>query len=294
MLLGVICGLTAATMQSVSYVFSRMFISRHKSAFHLSVCSQVLMGGMGLLLAGVSLAFVTYPHSWKYYLLAFAWLVTYVMAQSSFFIALKSVEASRLSSLLGVKIIALAVLALLFGGTLTPLKYCAVVLCSISAVGMNFTGGKLTLKSCFWIGMAVISYALCDLSCTEMVKMMPGKNMMYNSLAVVGVSYALLGVFSLPALIAVPRKKELLRDALPFGLAWFVSMIFLLAAFGSLGVIYGTILQSGRGIASVLIGILLLKLGFENLEPRVGRKAWIRRMIMAALMLCAMVMYSKG
>ena len=104
----------------------------------------------------------------------------------------------------------------------------------------------------------------------------------------------MLGVFSLPLLFFVPRRREYLRDALPFSLAWFISMIFLLTAFGTLGVIYGTILQSGRGIASVVIGIILLKLGFENLEPRVGRKAWIRRMIMAVLMLCAMAMYSRG
>ena len=294
MFIGVVCGLTAAVMQSVSYIFSRMFISRHGSAFHLSICSQVLMGVMGIILAGISLAFVTYPVSWKYFFLAVAWLVSYVMAQSSFFIALKSVEASRLSSLLGLKIIALAIIAMLFGGSLTPVRWLAVVLCTISAVGMNFTGGKLSVKSCFWIGMAVLSYALCDLSCTEMMKMMPQENMIHNSFAVVGISYAMLGVFSLPVLFFVPRKREYLRDALPFSLAWFISMIFLLTAFGTLGVIYGTILQSGRGIASVVIGIILLKLGFENLEPRVGRKAWIRRMIMAVLMLCAMAMYSRG
>ena len=294
MFLGVVCGLCAATMQSVSYVFSRMFISRHKSAFQLSICSQVVMGVLGLILAGISLSFTAYPQSWKYYILALAWLATYVSAQLSFFIALKSVEASRLSSLLGVKIIALAGIALLLGGTLTPVKCLAVVLCTISAVGMNFSGGKLALKSCFWVGMAVVSYALCDLSCTEMVNMMPGDNVMYKSLGVVGISYALLGLFSLPVLFWIPRKMELLRDAAPFGVVWFVSMIFLLAAFGSVGVVYGTILQSGRGIASVLIGILLLKFGFENLEPRVSRRAWIRRMIMATLMLCAMIMYSKG
>ena len=294
MFTGVVCGLIAATMQSVSYVFSRMFISRHASAFQLSVCSQVLMGVLGFILVGISLLFVSYPRDLTYYLLGFAWLTTYIMAQSSFFLALKSVEASRLSSLLGLKIIALALIAVLFGSTLSAGRWAAVVLCTVSAVGMNFSGGKLKLESCLWIGMAVLSYALCDLSCTKMMNMMPGANMIHNSFAVVGVSYALLGVVSLPLLYFVPRKRELLRDALPFSLTWFVSMIFLLTAFGSLGVVYGTILQSGRGIASVVIGIILLKLGFENLEPRLGKKAWIRRMIMAVLMLCAMTLYARG
>ena len=44
--------------------------------------------------------------------------------------------------------------------------------------------------------------------------------------------------------------------------------------------------------ALVLLGVLLLKAGLDQLEPRVGAKAWIRRTIMAVLMLAAMTLYS--
>lgn len=294
MVFGVVCGCVAAAMQSTSYVFSRLFISRYKSAMHLAVYSQILMGVMGFILLGICSFFTTFPWSLKYILFGAAWVVTYVFAQTSFFMALKTVEASRLSSLLGTKIIVLALMAVLLGNHLTPSRWLAVVLCTISAVGMNFTGGKLSLKSMFWIGMAVLNYSLCDLSCTEMVKMMPGNNVMVKSYGVVAVSYAALGVLSLPALLFVPRKKEYFRDALPFSAAWFISMTFLLSAFGSLGVVYGTILQSGRGIVSVVIGAGLLYFGFEHLEPRVNKRAWIRRLCMAILMLTAMVIYSVG
>lgn len=294
MLLGVVTGAVAAAMQSTSYVFSRLFISRYKSAIYLAIYSQILMGVMGFILFGACSFYTTFPWGLKYILLGAAWAVTYILAQTSFFMALKTVEASRLSSLLGTKIITLALISMAFGNQLSALKWAAVVLCTISAVGMNFSGGKLSLKSVFWIGMAVLNYSLCDLSCTEMVNMMPGNNMMLKSYGVVAVSYALLGVVSLPGLFFIPVKKQYFADALPFSAAWFISMTFLLTAFGSIGVVFGTIMQSGRGIVSVIIGAALLHFGFENLEPRVSKKAWIRRMCMAVLMLTAMICYARG
>lgn len=294
MLLGVISGIIAAAMQSTSYVFSRLFISRHQSAIYLAVYSQIIMGAMGLVLFGICCCFTTFPWNLKYGVLGLAWVTTYILAQGSFFMALKTVEASRLSSLLGTKIITLALISVAFGGSLSLVKWTAVVLCTISAVGMNFTGGKLSLKSVFWIGMAVLNYSLCDLSCTEMVNMMPGDNMMMKSYGVVAVSYAALGIISLPGLFFIPIRKKYFADAFPFSAAWFVSMTFLLTAFGALGVVYGTIMQSGRGIVSVIIGAALLRFGYENLEPRVGKKAWLRRLCMAVLMLIAMTLYAKG
>ena len=246
------------------------------------------------LMSAICFCFIEYPCSFKYIMVGAAWIVTYILAQTSFFAALKSVEASRLSSLLGTKIIALAIIAILTGYKLNTMKFTAVILCCISAVGMNFSGGKLNLKSALWVGSAVLNYALCDLTCTEMVNMMPGKNVLLNSFGVVAVSYGALGIVSLPCLFIVPKKVIYLKDAFPFGAAWFSSMIFLLTAFGSLGVVFGSIVQAGRGIISVLIGAALLYAGFEHLEPRVGKKAWIRRMLMALLMLAAMAIYAKA
>ena len=291
---GIFSGLAAAAMQSTSYVFSRLFISRHHNAIYLVIYSQILMGIMGLILFGICCCFTSFPWSLKYCALGLAWALTYIFAQTSFFMALKTVEASRLSSLLGTKIITLALISVCIGTNLSITKWIAVILCTISAVGMNFTGGKLTLKSIFWVAMAVLNYSLCDLSCTEMVLMMPGDNMMLKSYGVVAVSYATLGAISLPGLFFIAVKKEYFIDALPFSAAWFISMTFLLTAFGSIGVVYGTIMQSGRGIISVLIGAALLHFGYENLEPRVGKKAWIRRLCMAILMLIAMILYAKN
>ena len=294
MLFGIIMGSIAAVLQSTSYIFSRLFISRHKSSLYLTVYSQLAMGIMGLVMFAVCCKLTTYPLTWKYALLCLAWITTYITAQFSFFMALTHVEASRLSSLLGTKIITLAAISLLLGNKLNMIQWIAVVLCCISAVGMNFTGGKLSFKSCLWIGSAVLSYSLCDLSCTAMIHEMPGTNITLNSFCVVAISYAALGVLTLPALFFVPVERKLFLAATPFGAAWFISMNFLLTGFGTLGVVYGTIIQSGRGIVSVVLGVLLIHLGFDHLEPRVNKKAWFRRAVMAALMLAAMTLYAKG
>ena len=294
MLFGIFSGCTAAVMQSVSYIFSRHFVSRHKSPVYLAIYSQIVMGILGTVLFFICLGFISFPCTLKYYLLGCAWMITYVSAQTSFFQALKTVEASRLSSLLGTKVIALALLSAVFGASFSAMRWAAVVLCTVAAVGMNFSGEKLSSKSIFWIAMAVVSYALCDLSCTEMVNMMPGDNMLYKSLGVVAVSYSALGLFSLPALCFIPRRMVYFRDAAAFGATWFMSMIFLMVAFGSLGVVFGTILQSGRGIVSVVIGAVLLYFGYNNLEPRVGKRKWMQRLCMAVLMLTAMTVYAMG
>ena len=56
--------------------------------------------------------------------------------------------------------------------------------------------------------------------------------------------------------------------------------------------VYGSILQAARGVISVVIGAILLKMGLKEYEPRVGVFAWIRRLIMALLMAGAMAVYA--
>jgi preprotein translocase subunit SecD len=87
-----------------------------------------------------------------------------------------------------------------------------------------------------------------------------------------------------------PSGKEL-RDALPYSFCYFSSILLLLVCFCLSGVVFGNILQSGRGIISIILGIILLHLGWEKTEGKVPAKVWIQRLLMAFLMLCAMVLY---
>ena len=69
-------------------------------------------------------------------------------------------------------------------------------------------------------------------------------------------------------------------------------MIFLVTSFGLLGVVFASIIQAGRGILSILLCVVLLKLGLEKNEPAVSAGLWLRRLVMAILMLAAMTLYT--
>jgi hypothetical protein len=96
----------------------------------------------------------------------------------------------------------------------------------------------------------------------------------------------------LPALVRYPLRKKELTDSVPYSLVYLGSMLFLYTCFGLIGVVFGSIIQAGRGIVSIVLGILLLHFGLEKNEPQVPGKIWIRRSIMAVLMLSAMILYT--
>ena len=214
--------------------------------------------------------------------------------QFFFFWTQREVESSRLSSLLGLKIIVLSLIYVFFmQRQILPLQWVAVFMCAVSAMGMNFTGGKITWKAGFWLFMTVCGYAFGDLAATALVRQIGG-NGIYPSLATAGLAAVVqgIGMCFLLMLKSVPKNSGVIRDSFPYALGWFASLLFLYDCFGNLGVLFGTILQSARGLISVLIGALLLKFGLEEYEPRVSRSAWIRRFIMAILMIGAMSLYA--
>ena len=73
---------------------------------------------------------------------------------------------------------------------------------------------------------------------------------------------------------------------------WFFAMILLFVSFCFVGVMYGVIIQATRGVISVIMGWMLLKLSWDKSEPVVGVSAWVRRGIMALLMLAAIILYN--
>ena len=69
-------------------------------------------------------------------------------------------------------------------------------------------------------------------------------------------------------------------------------MVALYACFGTLGAVFGNILQSTRGIMAVAAGAVLAHLGWHDLEERVGRAVLVRRFSAAALMTAAVAIYA--
>lgn len=293
MVFGVLAGFLSAFLQSSSYVFSRRFVLKHHDPGRLVVCSQAIMCLFGLITLAATLPFVRIPVTGEFFTLLAGFVVASNVGYFCFFRALREIEASRLSSLLGLKIVVLAaVSALLLHQPPHGMQYPAIILSAVAAVGMNFTGGPLNRKGCLFLLLTLLSYATADLVETRMILLLPGDRLFLNSIAVTGVAFTALGAVSSLAFFRIKCSRACFADAIPYAVSWYLAMIFLFASFGAIGVLFGNIIQASRGLISVLLGVLLLKAGLDRLEPRVGARAWVRRAVMAVLMLAAMALYS--
>lgn len=292
MFFGIIAGLLSACLMSGSFILSRAFIRKYGDPVRLAVFSQIAMGIGGAVMLIPGILCIGYPASGRFYLYLAGEILFFLIGQTSFFMMIKKVEASRAASLLGTKILSLALLATLLGDPVMPMQWAAVLLCAVAAVGMNLSGIRISAGSFFWLLAAVTFYALCDICITGMMLLMPGGSMIVNALGVTAICFTSLGIAVLPALWKYPMRGRELLDAVPYGLFYYLSLIFLMASFAALGVVFGGIIQAGRGIISVVLGFLLLRMGIDKSEPPASRRMWIRRLCMAVLMLAAMVMYT--
>ena len=293
MLPGLGIGLLSAVLQSTSYCFSRNFVLKHPGqAWKLSVYSQLWMTLFSLLALALISPWQQLVFTPRVLILSGLFGIFGNLAYFCFFRALQLIEASRLSSLLGLKIIMLAVVnALWLKHIPTGLQCVAIMLSALAAVGMNFSGGKIPYQGGIFLGITLGCFAITDILATELVAAIPGKILLLRSMAASGLSFGVLGVISSMAFLRMKFERDCLRDAFGYGICWFTAMIGLLASFNLLGVLLANIVQAGRGFFSVVLGAILLKCGFSALEPPVSRKIWIRRGIMALLMILSMVLY---
>ena len=289
---GITFGVISALLMSGSYVFSRSYLHLHHDPVKLAVFSQMNIFPWGVALLIYSLLFMEIPMNSRFFLYLLGECTLFLVAQTSFFMALKKLEATRASSLLGLKILALAFMSLLLGEELNAMRWIAILLCTLGAVGMNFSGGKMSFTTILWLASAVIFYALCDICITGMVQMMPGKSMMMNSVCVMGFTYTGIGLLVMPGMLKYKPALKEFKDSFWYSVFYFVSILFLMACFGLLGVVFGSIIQAGRGIFSILLGMILLQIGFEKNEPAVPLRMWVRRICMSVMMITAMVLYT--
>ena len=292
MVFGIISGFLSALLMSGSYIFSRAYFKKYNDPVQLAIYSQVNMLVCGIIMLVLSFIFMEVPVSKRFFLYLAGEAFSFLIAQTCFFMMLRHVEPSRAASLLGLKIMAIAVLTFLGGHAPNGIQWGAIVLCTIAAVGMNFSGGKLSWKSILWLMIAVFCYAFCDICITKMMNLMPGRSMILNSFCVMGFTYTSIGLLVLPGLLKYPLKRQVLKEAMPYSFFYFCSMIFLMTCFGLLGVVFGSIIQASRGIISVVLGIFLLRLGIDKDEPDVPLRVWIQKLVMAILMLAAMTLYT--
>lgn len=294
-LMGILFGLGAAVAQSVSYIFSRLFVAhQHRGVLRLLVLAHILMGAASLALAAVLWSPNTPGIAFLFRPLA-STVGFYLLGQVGLFITLRFADASRVSPLLAMKVIILAVLSAAFlRQNVEWLQWAAVLLSAAAAFVLNASGGSLPLKALAGIALTCLFYCISDLSIAELVIVIRanGVEPFRASLLATFFSYVLCGVVGL-ALLPWSGKGERAdwKWAAPFAAAWLVGMVCLFTCFGAVGVVYGNILQSTRGLFSILIGAKLAGMGLVHLERKHPRHVVLRRLGAAAMMCAAIALY---
>ncbi|MBQ9787205.1 MAG: EamA family transporter [Lentisphaeria bacterium] len=292
MFAGFVIALVSAVFQSVGFVFSRAFIIRHRDPVKLTIYSQVWMAVIGVVILAAIRPWQTVEFTPRVLGILALFSTSGNLSYICFFQAMKLIEASRLSSLLGMKMVTLAVLNIIvFRDFPTAWKWAAIVLSSAAAVGMNFSGGRLPLLGCLMLFITLCGYAVNDTLLHMLVGKIPGPSLTTRALAATALNFGALGVVSSLVFVRMKFEMALLKSAFSYGACWMLAMVGLVASLHLLGVMLGSIVQASRGFFSVLIGYALLKCGRSDLEPSAPPRMWVRRGVMAMLIVLAMVLY---
>jgi drug/metabolite transporter (DMT)-like permease len=297
MINGILLGLGAAFAQALSYLCSRVFVDKYpRDPLLLLALSHVLMGLFSLALL---------PFCWprempplrEYVLPLLSCSLAYLQGQFCLFLALRHANASRVSPLLGLKILLLALIATLFlGQRYTTLQWVAVALSAGAALMLIRSGPGIRAATIGWVLAACLGYSLSDLSIKWLVGKFLPLGLLHASLLSACLSYFFCGLVGLALLPAVPRRPQGVQwlQVAPFAVAWFVAMLLLYACFAEIGVVYGNIVQSTRGVLSIVMGSLVAAYGWRHLEEQVPRGLLIRRILAACLITAAIALFHLG
>lgn len=296
MVSGVLFGLGAALFQSVSYIMSRIFIWKHnRDVIKLLATSHAIIGVFSCILL---------PFFWpeempafsEYGLSLFSCFLFYMLGQAALFMALGRSDASRISPLLGLKVLILALISVLFlSESFSRWQWLSVLLSLAAAFVLASRGGRIGRQSLVWILLACLGYCFSDLGIRVLVREFMYMGLGQASVFTASMTYVLCGVASVVILLFLPRTSaKMWLASLPFAVSWFIGILFLFACFASIGVVFGNIVQSTRGTISIVLGFAIAHAGFEFIEQKVSRKVFIQRIIAALLMTFAIAMYYLG
>lgn len=285
--MGILFGFLAAFFQSLSYLCTRLFNQRHKNDI------GTLLGLSHVIMGAISIPLVTFlmpeprPPFADYRKALMMTAGFYLLAQVFLFAALVKSEASRVSPLLGIKIIIIGLISVFFlQQSLNLSQWTAILLSVAAALLLSNSGIKLHLSTIVLIILACISYSIADLYIKVLVDHFGYLGVLHGAVLGTGLTYLLCGlaggVYMLFRIRRVNRQTWLY--SLPFALTWLCAMFFLFSCFALIGVVFGNIIQSTRGIMSIGMGYLLANVGFERLEPKTTRTALVRRAAAAILM----------
>ena len=294
---GILLGLAAAACLSVSYIFSRLFVMRcDDGARRLLIASHLFLG-----LASAAVLPLVWssdvPPLRRYAAPLLCSAAFYLAGQAGLFLLVRRIEVSRAAPLLGLKIPILAAIASLFlHQPLSAGQWLAVLLCVLAMLLLNASGGRFPALAAVWLTVACVGYSMSDLCIVWLVRALLPLSGLRASVLGVCLSYLVCGAAAVAALPAAGMRRSLAgwRLSAPFAAVWFLAMVFLFGCFGTIGAVYGNVVQSTRGILSVLLGAALAKLGVADLEVRASRRAVAGRLAAAVMMTLAIWLFKAG
>ncbi|MGN6367323.1 MAG: hypothetical protein ACTHN5_03590 [Phycisphaerae bacterium] len=303
MLFGIVMGLGAAFGQSFSYISTRHYVQRRPAGAsrQLLVLGHLWMG----LLALIALPFVWPAGGINWSAVALPLLLAtifYIVGQIGLTMALKYAEPSRVSPLLTFKLFVPAILASLWGQPvgatqpgITVWQWIAVIICVTAAYILNLTGGTLRKRAILGLALATLVFACSDWSIGCLIRdLLPAvnKSNLHASLLAEAIAYLTTGLLAIPLLAWQGTKKPRdWLDAAPFGLTWYIAMVFLFIAFSEVGVLLGSILQCTRGFLNILLAGALIHLGHEHIEPAHAPGVLLKRLAAGFLMFIGITLY---
>ncbi len=300
--LGVLSGLAAAFFSSLSYLISRHYGLQQdprqtgSAALRLLVCSHVLMGSVCL-----PLAWALWPKEMEVPVLALWPLMSsmtfYLLGQACLFMALKQVNASLVSPLLGLKVLLLAsIVSLFMEHSLDAQQWFAVCLSAVAAMTLRSSGSPVPAGPMALILLTCLSFSIADLCIVELIDALSigwSISRVHAGAIAMAITYTLCGIVALPLLVVFGswRRSNWLA-ATHYSGAWLLSMVSLYVCFALIGAVFGNVLQSTRGVVSVVLGALLAQTQWHELEQQVDRETLVRRLVAAILMTGAIATYA--
>jgi uncharacterized membrane protein len=293
LIIGVLLGFMAALCQASSYICSRVFLHKYPGEnIKLLLISHLIMGIVSLL----ALPFVLAE---SFHLLPDIILPLlgcagfYMIAQASLFMVLKHTEASRVSPLLGLKIFFVAIFSILFlDASFSFIQWIAIGSGLLAAGFLNWSGAPPPFKSLIFILITCVGYSLSDINIKLLIEHFNSISLMHAAFFAVIMTYFLCGFVSFIFLVMMKKSSnQMIKDTIPFSIFWFVSMFFLFACFALISVMLGNIIQSTRGVISILLAVFIAKIGYEHIEQKVSRAVFIRRIVAAIFMFISIIVF---
>ncbi len=295
--MGIFCGLTAAGLNAVGYLFNTRFLHHYHSPLRLLIVSNFIM-----LVISLPLLLILYPAGelteWRTILGSLGLgILCYTFGQTSFFLTLREIESSRIASLLGLKIVILTLIFLLVKNQDPNAgQWTAVLMASVAAFLINWTGTNwgISWKGCLFMLCTLVGYSLEDICETSMVMgaVRSGMPVLKSSLLAAALLYTVLGIVTLPVFLFLKPSRKQMIQGMPCAVFWLGSQIALMSCFALLQPVFANVILASRGLIAVLLGAVLPFFGIRNLDAAISRKQWILRGFAALLMIAAIGLYS--